>query len=158
TDTEAAATLARQHDERLEGRDWTETDARRPLRHSLEVRHASFAVPGFVAILRAYDCALFLSAAVGSQHLTAPTSHLVYCRLHGAEELYTSGYDEAALDRWAAWIREWLAGREPADRPRIEGARPASRRPRDVFVFFDNDRKVRAPVDAQALRARFGLE
>ena len=32
----------------------------------------------------------------------------------------------------------------------------ARRRRRDVFVYFDNDTKVRAPVDAKALAERVG--
>ena len=31
-----------------------------------------------------------------------------YARLHGDEELYASGYDDAALDRWAARRAGWL--------------------------------------------------
>ncbi|MDQ3152265.1 MAG: DUF72 domain-containing protein, partial [Actinomycetota bacterium] len=33
-------------------------------------------------------------------------------------------------------------------------APPAPERPRDVFVYFDNDVKVRAPFDAIALAER----
>src|SRR4029453_10127921 len=64
------------------------------------------------------------------------TADFAYARLHGEEELYASGYDEASLDRWAAWARRHLdAGR-------------------DAFLYFDNDIKVRAPFDAMALIAR----
>ena len=52
-DTEAAARLARRHDERVSGRSWLRTDRKRPLRHALEARHESFADPGFAALLRA---------------------------------------------------------------------------------------------------------
>ena len=38
--------------------------------------------------------------------------------------------------------------------PRQPSSRPAPKRARrDVFVYFDNDAKVRAPFDAQALVA-----
>jgi uncharacterized protein YecE (DUF72 family) len=60
----------------------------------------------------------------------------MYVRLHGDEELYTSGYDDEALDRWAADMRGWLA----------DGL--------DVYAYFDNDVKVRAPYDAMGLRER----
>ena len=80
------------------------------------------------------------------------TSDFVYCRLHGSEELYASGYDDAALDQWADRVVAWARGCEPADAERAGGkARP---RPRDVFLYFDNDAKVRAPQDAQGLMRR----
>jgi len=65
------------------------------------------------------------------------TADFVYVRLHGAKRLYESGYGPAALDEWAARIRRWRRGRE-------------------VFVYFDNDVKVRAPFDAINLAARLG--
>ena len=43
------------------------------------------------------------------------TSDFVYVRLHGADELYVSGYDDEALDRWAAKIRTWHGGGTPTD-------------------------------------------
>ena len=152
-DTQAAAKLARRHDERVSGRSWLTPDAKRPLRHALEVRHDSFANPEFADILRAHDVALVASDAVGWPLFGDATGDFVYCRLHGSEELYTSGYDEDALDLWATRVRTWTAGDEPKDMTRI-ARRPAPRRPRDVFVYFDNDAKVRAPFDAQALMAR----
>lgn len=152
-DTEAAARLARRHDARMAGRNWLETDAKRPLRHALEVRHDSFADPEFVALLRAHGAALVSSDGAGWPLFTDVTADFVYCRLHGSEELYASGYDDTALDRWAARVRAWAAGAEPADAERIAD-RPAPRRARDVFVYFDNDAKVRAPFDAHGLMRR----
>ena len=38
------------------------------------------------------------------------TSDFVYVRLHGDNELYVSGYDDDALDRWAAKVQAWRAG------------------------------------------------
>jgi uncharacterized protein YecE (DUF72 family) len=64
------------------------------------------------------------------------TSDFVYVRLHGDQELYVSGYDDRSLDSWSAKVRSWVAGG------------------RDVYVYFDNDVKVRAPVDAIALTQR----
>jgi uncharacterized protein YecE (DUF72 family) len=152
-DTEAAVRLARRHDARVAGRSWLQTDARRPIRHALEVRHDSFATPDFVELLRAHGAALVSSDGVGWPLFTDVTADFLYCRLHGAEELYASGYDDDALDRWAARVRTWATGGEPDDSARI-AAEPAPRRPRDVFVYFDNDAKVRAPFDSQALIRR----
>jgi uncharacterized protein YecE (DUF72 family) len=76
------------------------------------------------------------------------TADFVYCRLHGSEVLYTSGYDDRALRRWAARIATWAKGGEPKDADRVTAALAPKRGRRDVYVYFDNDAKVRAPVDA----------
>ncbi|WP_205687436.1 DUF72 domain-containing protein [Cellulomonas endophytica] len=154
--TAAAAALAEHHDERLEGRALTVTDADRPLRHVLEVRHRTFAVPAFVELLRAHDVGLVVADTAGRwPHLEDLTSDVVYVRLHGDEELYVSGYDDASLDRWAAKVRAWSQGLPPPDGPRVAALAPD--RPRDVHVYFDNDVKVRAPFDAMSLAARLGV-
>jgi uncharacterized protein YecE (DUF72 family) len=154
-DTEAAAALARRHDHRLEGRSWTETDARRPLRHAFEIRHESFLVPAFTALLRRHDAAFVLADTAGHwPYAEDLTADFVYIRLHGAEELYASGYDDGALDWWAERIRAWSAGGQPPDPVLIEGERRPRRRKRDVYVYFDNDAKVRAPFDARRLAER----
>ncbi|MDQ3384037.1 MAG: DUF72 domain-containing protein [Actinomycetota bacterium] len=137
--TSQAADLAARHDHRLDGRALTETDADRPVRHAMEVRHTSFEDQAFVDLLREHDIALVVADTAGKYpRLQEVTSDLIYVRLHGDTELYVSGYDEQALDRWAARIRDW------------------SQRA-DVFVYFDNDAKVRAPVDAMALADRLGV-
>jgi len=51
--TAAAAELAEEHDERMDGRALTATDADRPLRHAVEPRHESFRDPAFLELLRA---------------------------------------------------------------------------------------------------------
>ncbi len=155
--TTAAAELARGHDQRLEGRALTETDADRPLRHALEVRHPSFEVPELVDLLRANDIALVCADTAGTwPMLDDVTSDFVYARLHGAEELYASGYTPSELDRWADRVRVWAQGGTPQD-GRTLGP-PADVRPRDVYIYFDNDVKVHAPFDAIALAQRLGTE
>jgi uncharacterized protein YecE (DUF72 family) len=155
--TAAAARLAERRDERMRDRSWTTTDADRPLRHALEVRHPSFESAAFVELLRRHDIALVTADTAGKWPLMEDqTSDFAYVRLHGDEELYVSGYSDAALDRWAQRIRAWHAGKRP------RGARTLTRVParavpeggRDVFVYFDNDVKVRAPFDAMTLARR----
>ena len=85
--TEAAAVLAQQHDERVEGRSWAGTDAKRPMRHALEVRHESFRDPAFVDLLRDHGVALVCADTVAWPRLMDLTSDFVYCRLHGSREL-----------------------------------------------------------------------
>ena len=153
--TEAAAELAGRHDERLEGRALTVADADRPLRHALEVRHASFCRAEFVELLRAHDVALVVSDAAGMwPYFEDVTADFVYVRLHGDAELYTSGYTPEALDAWAAKVRGWRAGEARAGEHTIAPPAPRRAQGRDVFVYFDNDVKVHAPFDAIALQAR----
>jgi uncharacterized protein YecE (DUF72 family) len=135
--TGEAAWLARRHDERLTGRAWHDVAVDVPLRHALEVRHRSFLDPGFLPLLREHHIALVVADTAGRWPLIrAATTDVVYVRLHGDVELYTSGYTDEALDAWAATIREWTAAGH------------------DVYAYFDNDVKVRSPVDAIALADR----
>jgi uncharacterized protein YecE (DUF72 family) len=86
------------------------------------------------------------------------TSDFVYVRLHGEEQLYVSGYTDPALDFWAARVDAWRKGRQPADaRLAVPSLSPPRRKSRDVYVYFDNDVKVRAPYDAMNLAARLGV-
>ena len=138
-----AAALARRHDGRLpEERTLTRAPrglADRPIRHALEFRHPSFCSPEAIALLREHDVACVVADSAGRwPHVEEVTSDLVYVRLHGDQELYTSGYSERALDAWADKVRRWS---EQAD----------------VVVYFDNDAKGFAPHDAVALSARLGL-
>ena len=139
--TSAAASLAAGHDAKVPAdRAWLTTDADRPLRHALEVRHDSFATDDVADLLYAHDVALVVADTAGKWPLlTRPTSSFMYVRLHGDAELYTSGYSDSALDRWAAKVRDW------------------SDDELDVYVYFDNDAKVHAPYDALALMRRLGL-
>lgn len=152
--TEAAAKLARNHDSRMKGRTIIETDARRPLRHCMEIRHDSFVLPEFVTLLRKYRIALVCADTIEWPRLMDVTADFVYCRLHGSEELYASGYGDAALDDWARRTRDWARGAEPEDAERVINELGPKRTSRDVFVYFDNDKKVRAPGDAEGLIRR----
>ena len=142
--TSAALALAREHDERLDGRAWLEIDQDRPLRYAVEPRSPSFADPAFARLLRDQGIALAVADSAGRwPQFDEVTSDLVYVRLHGSRELYHSGYTADELDEWAARIRGRLAGA-------VDGM------PRDVFVYFDNDARGHAPHDAVALAGRLG--
>jgi uncharacterized protein YecE (DUF72 family) len=157
--TSEAAVLAARHDERMKDRAWLQTDAERPLRHALEIRHASYETPEFVELLRAYDVALVTADTAGKWPLMEDqTSDFSYVRLHGDEELYVSGYSDEALDTWAAKVRAWAAGGDSPDARLVAPPAPARAAGRDVYVYFDNDVKVRAPFDAMGLAARVGCE
>ena len=160
--TEEMATLALEHHPRLQGRVVTEAATRQRLRHCLEIRNKSCVCPEFIALLRQHDIGLVVADTVEWPLLFDLTSDFVYCRLHGSEELYASGYGEAALDVWADRVVRWAHGQEADDEPpgsKLHGQHastiaPKQRRSRDVYVYFDNDAKVHAPYDAQQLRKR----
>lgn len=148
--TREAARLAKRHDARLNGRSFVTADADRPIRHALEIRHESFRDPAFIELLREHRIGLVVADTVEWPLLMDVTADFVYVRLHGSQQLYASGYGPKALAQWARRIRAWRRGVE------AEGAHagpPAPKRPRDVYVYFDNDAKVRAPFDALALAA-----
>jgi uncharacterized protein YecE (DUF72 family) len=157
-DTAAALRLARGRDARLKGRARLAIDAVRPLRHAMEIRHPSFLDPEFVQLLRAHNVALVIAET--AQRFPMPqdiTADFVYVRLHGDKQLYQSGYSDRALERWAERLRVWHEGAD-IDGNKILEMR-TSGRPRDVYCYFDNtDVKLRAPVDAQALMRKLGLE
>ena len=154
-DTEAAAALAEHRSEWLADRAWAKTAQRRELRHAIEIRHQSFLDPAFIALLRRHRVALVFADSVSWLYAEDVTADFVYLRLHGSEELYAGGYSDTALDHWAGRIKLWAAGREPNDARLIApDADPTGQIPRDVYAYFDNDAKVRAPVDARSLRAR----
>jgi uncharacterized protein YecE (DUF72 family) len=157
-DTAQALALARRRDVgRMRGRSALAIDRNRPLRHAMEVRHASFCDEAFLAQLRRHGVAWVVADTAGKWPFTEDvTSDFLYVRLHGDTELYASGYGDAALERWAAHIRDWSQGREPVDAPRIGGPAP-KRKHRDVYCYFDNDAKVHAPFDALALMRRLDL-
>lgn len=149
--TAEAARLARRHDSRMKGRSWARTDADRPIRHALEIRHDSFRDPAFIRLLRRHRIGLVVADTVEWPLLMDVTADFVYCRLHGSEQLYASGYGPKALARWAERIRAWTDGQEAEG----DHAGPAApQRARDVYVYFDNDAKVRAPFDARSLMKR----
>lgn len=155
-DTDHAVTLARRHDARTSGRSWLHSDVHQPLRHAVEIRHESFRTGAFIDMLRRHKTALVCADTVDWPLLMDLTADFAYCRLHGSEELYVSGYDDAALDRWARRVRTWARGGEPRDAIRVLKPTSPRRAGRDVFVYFDNDAKVRAPQDAAALIKRLG--
>lgn len=153
-DTEEAVAHAKRHDARLDNRSWLDPDGHRKLRHAVEIRHESFCTPEFIDLLRKHKVALVCADTVEWPLLMDVTSDFIYVRLHGSEQLYASGYGPKALDVWAKRVRAWSEGLDTPDGKRVgKPARPR-KSGRDVFVFFDNDAKVRAPVDAASLVKR----
>ncbi|OOQ42849.1 hypothetical protein AO361_06595 [Pseudomonas fluorescens] len=132
----------------------------RPERYAVEIRHDSFVDPLFVRLLKRYNTALVIADTAGKwPYREDITSDFVYLRLHGAEALYASGYTPQALKRWGERIEAWHHGQQP-DNPQLIAPRqkPKACKSREVFCYFDNDIKVRAPFDARHLLQRLHLE
>jgi uncharacterized protein YecE (DUF72 family) len=139
---EAAANLAAGHDQKVpddRALTTTTTPAQR-IRHCVEVRHETFRSPTFYDLLREHDIALVVADNPGKWPIIEEiTSDFMYVRLHGHEQLYASGYSDPELDEWAAKMSSWVEQNQ------------------DVYVYCDNDAKVRAPYDAMGLMQRLGL-
>jgi uncharacterized protein YecE (DUF72 family) len=130
-DTAQALCLARRRDARMKGRARLAIDHNRPLRHAVEIRHPSFVSDHFLALLREHGIGLVVADTAGKwPKMLHATADFVYVRLHGDTRIYTSGYSGRALASWARRIRAW------------------ARDGLDVYAYFDNDAKVRAPFDA----------
>jgi uncharacterized protein YecE (DUF72 family) len=156
-DHESAGRLARDHDHRVKD-PAIEPSTDASIRHVIEVRHESFLVPEFVELLREHRVALVVSDNPGAYPVVEePTADLMYLRLHGAERMYYGSYSDPALDEWAHRIREWARGNEPAHPARITDRKPPRAARRDVFAYFDNDQKTRAPFDARRLLERLNM-
>ena len=138
--TTDAVALAQQRGARMTGKEHLETDADRPVRHAMEVRHHTFDDPAFVELCRRYRVVPVLGDSGGKWPvIDEVTTDFRYARLHADPALYPSGaYEPADLDGWAKRIRDWLEAGQ------------------DAFVYFDNATKVRAPIDATGLIARLG--
>lgn len=150
-DVKSAVKLAKNAD-RLEP-DFPEAAVRsnQKLRHAIEIRNHSFENPFFIELLRKYDVALVFADTAGRwPYLEDITSDFIYLRLHGDEELYSSGYGDEMLNWWGARVKMWSQGKEPTYSLALLDEKLQTM-PRDVYVYFDNDVKVHAPFDAQKL-------
>jgi uncharacterized protein YecE (DUF72 family) len=115
-------------------------------------------VPEFFALLRRYNIAFVVADTAGKwPYAEDITADFIYCRLHGAEQLYVSGYSDAELDWWANRIEHWRKGRQPKN-PKLVADRKAPAGARDVYVYFDNDAKVHAPFNASMLARKLQLQ
>lgn len=158
TTRRAARKLASECDERRQVEGYQDWPGKQPMRHAMEIRHDSFVNDEYIALLRKYNVALVVAdAAKKWPYAEDLTSDFVYMRLHGDKKLYASGYSAPALTRWHDRIEAWSHGKQPADAHLISPDSKARRGSRDVYCYFDNDIKVRAPFDARKLLESFDL-
>jgi uncharacterized protein YecE (DUF72 family) len=123
------------------------------LRHVVDVRNESFMTTEFLALARRYKVATVFADADKFPSFADLTSDFVYARLMSSESAIPTGYADAALDAWAERAQLWAKGSTPEDLPSLE-APAAKGQPRDVFVYFINGAKERAPAAAMALLKR----
>jgi uncharacterized protein YecE (DUF72 family) len=149
----SAAELGKKHDSHLRREAWVRIERNHRIKHAVEIRHDSFVTPDFIDLLRKHSVGFVVADTAGKFpryfDVTAP---FVYVRLHGDKKLYASGYSDQSLRDWARRIRAWSRGAQPAGDARISRTAPVHRASRDVYVYFDNDVKVKAPFDASALQ------
>ena len=123
------------------------------LRHVVEVRHDSFKTGAFIALLRRFDVPVVFAEHDRYPAIADIAGDFVYARLQKGDEKLEAGYPPKALDGWAARAKAWAQGGEPKDLPRVD-ATAARKQPRDVFVYFIHEAKLRAPAAAMALIER----
>ena len=111
----------------------------RPLRHALEVRHASFADDAFLELARERGVAVVLAGDSDYPVIEGGADDFVYARIMGTTPDHAAGYADEALDAWAARARGWAdAGR-------------------DVYLYVISGHKAANPAAAMALIERVGL-
>ncbi|WP_309086255.1 DUF72 domain-containing protein [Chelativorans sp.] len=126
------------------------------LRHVLEVRHPSFVVPEFAALARKYGVAICYAHHFTYPEIADVTADFVYARLQRGEDSVPTAYPPAELDAWAERAKAWTKGGMPGDLPLADGTAKIEARPRDVFVYFIHEGKIRAPHAARAFMERVG--
>ncbi len=119
----------------------------RKLRHVLDARHASFMCADYLKLARRYKVATVFTDSPKYPSFADVTGDFVYARLMNAQSEVETGYTKPALKKWAAAAQQWQAGGLP-DLPYVETGK-ASAKGRDVFVYFINGAKERAPAAAQ---------
>ena len=148
-DPDAVLRLAHKH-EGLKREAWLDATGVTQVRHALEVRHASFATPEVIDLLRAHNVAL-VTADTAQWPTADRTADFAYCRLQGAPG--AEGYMPAERDIRAGWLKAWAEGRV-ADAPTLLPAE--ARAPADVYAYFVSTDKVHAPANAMAVIKTLG--
>ncbi|MBP0440924.1 DUF72 domain-containing protein [Tianweitania sediminis] len=124
------------------------------LRHVLEVRHASFVDPDFVALAEKYKVAICHADHHAYPEIADVTADFVYSRLQKGEDEIPTAYPPEDIAAWSRHAKAWAAGEQPENLPLAAPGRQAKKMPRDVFVYFIHEGKVRAPQAAMALQEK----
>ncbi|HWK01110.1 MAG TPA: DUF72 domain-containing protein [Xanthobacteraceae bacterium] len=125
----------------------------RKLRHVVEVRHDSFCTPAFIKLLKKFNVAVVFAEHASYPAIADITSDFVYARLQKGKDKIKTCYPPKELEAWAKRAKLWASGKEPSDLPRVEKTK-AKAAPRDVFMYFIHEGKVRAPAAAMTVIER----
>ena len=123
----------------------------RELRHVVEVRHASFCVPEFIALLRKHAVPVVFAEHATYPAIPDPVGDFVYLRLQKGKDSIATCYPPKELDAWAKRAEAWAKGGTPKDLALVGDGKTAKSAPRDVFAYFIHEGKVRAPAGAMEM-------
>lgn len=126
----------------------------RKLRHAIEVRHSSFAVPEFVQTARRHAVAIVLAGDAEYPQIANPSASFAYLRIMGTEDDEEKGYPAAAITRWAKRAHAIATGNVPGGLSRVTEPAGVKTAPRDVFLYVISGAKRRNPAAARALLGR----
>jgi uncharacterized protein YecE (DUF72 family) len=126
----------------------------RALTHVVEVRHKSFVVPEFVALLGKHGISVVYADSDDYPAIGDVTGEVVYARLQRSVESEATGYSKKDLDLWAERARVWASGGVPEGIPVL--GEPPAKTPRPVFLFMISGHKPHDPAAAMALIERVG--
>jgi uncharacterized protein YecE (DUF72 family) len=124
------------------------------LNHVVEARHDSFRTPEFIRLLRSSGAAAAFAESEDYPAIADLTGDVVYARLQKGTDTLPAAYPPAALDAWAERALMWAGGGAPDDLPVVDTEHPHEAKPRDVFIYFIHEGKLRAPAAAMALIER----
>ena len=124
------------------------------LNQVVEVRHASFAIPRFAELARDAGVTIAYVDAEGWPNIADLTGDVVYARLQRGDDALAAAYPPGELDAWAGRAKTWAKGSAPDDLKLLAESAASKPRPRDVFIYFIHEGKLRAPAAAMALIER----
>jgi uncharacterized protein YecE (DUF72 family) len=125
----------------------------RKLRHVIEPRNESFSTPAFIKLAREFGVSIVYTDHIDYVNIADITGDFVYARLQRGKDKVKTGYAPKDLDVWAKHAQTWASGNDIAALPHADKSKPAAK-PRDVFIYFIHEGKVRAPAAALALIER----
>lgn len=112
----------------------------RALCHVLDVRNESFNTQQYLALARKYGCVTVHTDSEKLPSIADAQAAFAYIRLMRSDTAIATGYPGKSLEQWSLGATAWSGGDSP----------------RDVFIYFINGAKERAPAAAMALLERLG--
>ena len=126
----------------------------RKINHVIEVRHESFNTPRFVELARETGVTIAYVDAESWPSIADLTGDVIYARLQKGDDTLPAAYKPKDLDKWTERAKVWAKGSAPSDLPLVDAERQAQPKPREVFIYFIHEGKLRAPAAAMALIER----